>query len=173
MLHSSVRVAVGLFALLCAGSARAVQVYYEVESLGGNRWVYAYQLDRFPYDAGYGFSVFFDPDLYGAIATETPGPGPAWSALVVQPDTGLGAEGFYDAEAVSYNSTHFVTFRVSFDWLGAGPPGDQPFEVREPSPSFAAIESGTTIAPEPAALAQHAITALSIAALAIRGRSRC
>jgi hypothetical protein len=173
LLHSSVRAAIVLLALFSVGPARAVNVHYEVQSLGGTRWLYTYQLDRFPYATGYGFSVFFDPDLYAAISTAAPAPGPDWNALVVQPDPGLGSEGFYDAEALFDDSTQFALFRVSFDWLGGGSPGDQPYEVREPSPSFGVVESGTTIAPEPALLAQHAVTALSIAALATRGRSRC
>ena len=173
MLHSSARVAILALALLGALPARAAQVYYTVENLGGNRWLYAYQLDVFRYSTGYGFSVFFDPERYAALSTAAPAPGPDWTALVVQPDLGLGADGFYDAEALYDDSTRLAVFRVSFDWLGAGSPGDQPFEVREPSPSFAVVESGTTIAPEPTALAQHALIAVSVAALAARGRSRC
>ncbi len=173
LLKSSVPIAAVLLALCCATPARAVQVYFTTQNLGGNRWLYAYRLDEFPYAAGYGFSVYFDPELHAALATAPPSPGSDWDAVVVQPDVGLGSEGLYDAQALYDDSTHLAVFRVSFDWLGAGTPGDQPFEVREPSPSFAVVESGTTFAPEPAALAQHAVTALSLAALATRGRSRC
>ena len=170
MLHSSIRAAIVLLALAGAGQAQAVQVYYTVQNLGGNRWLYAYRLDAFPYSGGYGFSVFFDPALHAAISTAAPAPGSDWDALVVQPDPALGADGFYDAEALYDDATIAAVFRVSFDWLGAGTPGDQVFEVREPAPSFAAVESGTTRAPEPTPWVQAATAVLALAA---RRSRRC
>jgi hypothetical protein len=167
-----IRAALGLLALSSAAPAHAVEVAASVQNLGGNRWQYAYRLDEFPYPAGYGFSIYFDPELHASLATEQPGPGSDWDAVVVQPDLGLGSDGLYDAEALYDDSTPDATFRVSFDWLGGGTPGAQPFEVREPGPSFEVVESGTTVVPEPAALAQHAGTLLSLAVLAARGRSR-
>ena len=168
------RIAIALLVLCSAAPARAVQVYYTVENLSGNRWLYVYELDRFPYATGCGFTVHFDPELYEDLSTAQPAPGSDWEPAVVQPDAGLGADGLYDVEALYDDSTSAAVFRVSFDWLGVGTPGDQPFEVREPFPSFATVESGTTLAPEPAALAQHAGTLLALAALlAARGRSRC
>jgi hypothetical protein len=173
LLKSPARIALVLLALLGAGSAQAVEVSYTVQNLSGNRWLYAYRLDEFPYAAGYGFSVYFDPELYASLSTALPGPGSDWDPVVVQPDPGLSSDGLYDAEALFDDSTPDAVFRVSFDWLGGGTPGAQSFVVREPSPSFAAVEEGTTFAPEPALLAQHAGTLLSLAALAARGRSRC
>jgi hypothetical protein len=164
-------VAIGI-AVLGARPAHAVDVSYAVHSLGGNRWQYAYWLDEFPYATGYGFTVYFDPELYASL-TASPDAGSDWDAVVVQPDAGLGAEGFYDAEALFDDATTAAVFRVSFDWLGGGTPGAQPFEVREPAPSFAVIENGTTVVPEPVALAGQAATALSLAALASRARARC
>lgn len=168
-----IRAALVVLALHSAGAAHAVEVTAGREHLGGNRWLYSYELDEFPYTTGYGFTVYFDPEQFAALATAAPGPGTDWNAVVLQPDVGLGAEGFYDAQALFDDPTVDAVFRVSFDWLGIGLPGPQPFEVREPAPSFDVVESGTTIVPEPAALAQHAGTVLSLAAMAARGRSRC
>jgi hypothetical protein len=173
LLKSPARIAIVLLALAGAAPAHAVQVYYSAQHLGGNTWVYSYRLDEFPYATGYGFSVYFDPELYTALATALPGPGSDWDPVVLQPDPGLFSDGLYDAQAVYDDSTPSAVFRVSFDWLGGGSPGAQSFVVREPSPSFAVVEEGTTLAPEPAVLAQHAGTLLSLAALAARGRSRC
>ena len=163
---------------LVAGSADAVEISATAQNLadaqpGHDRWRYEYRLDAFPFDAGYGFTVYFDPALYTDLQVAAPAPGVDWDAIVRQPDTGLGSDGFYDAEARFDDSTTTAVFRVSFEWLGAGTPGAQPFEVREPAPSFAAVASGTTTVPEPAALVQHMSAVLSLAALALQGRSRC
>jgi hypothetical protein len=113
------------------------------EPEAGDRWLYAYWLDEFPYDAGWGFSVFFDPALYAGLEAAAPGPGPAWDPITIDPDPGLGAFGVYDAEALGDAPPVDVVFRVRFKWLGLGEPGEQPFEVRDPS--LAVVESGTTL----------------------------
>lgn len=165
--------AVVLLALSSAGAAHAVEVTASREHLGGNRWLYEYELDAFPYATGYGFTVYFDPEQFASLTVAAPAPHADWNAVVLQPDPGLGAEGYYDAQALFDDATVDTVFRVSFDWLGIGLPGPQPFEVREPEPSFDVVESGMTVVPEPAVLAQHAGTLLSLAAMAARGRSRC
>jgi hypothetical protein len=176
-LYRSAHVAVSLLAL-AAGSARAVEVSYSVQDvvdtqLGHDRWRYEYRLDAFPFAAGYGFTVYFDPELYTALQTGLPAPGSDWDAIVRESDAGLGSDGFYDAEALFDDPSADAVFRVSFEWLGTGTPGEQAFEVREPDPSFAVEQSGTTVVPEPATLVQHASAVLSLAALARRGRPRC
>lgn len=176
-LHRPARVAIWLLALV-AGSARAVEVSYSVQNvadtqLGHDLWRSEYRLDAFPFDAGYGFTVYFDPELYTALQTALPAPGSDWDAIVRQPDAGLGSDGFYDAEALFDDPSADAVFRVSFEWLGTGTPSEQVFEVREPEPSFAVVQSGTTVTPEPATLVQHTSAVLSLAALALRGRPRC
>ncbi len=176
-LHRPARVALSLLALV-AGSAQAVEVSYGVSDLidtqlGHDRWRYEYRIDAFPFDAGYGFTVCFDPELYTDLQMSLPAPGSDWDAVVRQPDVGLGSDGFYDAEALFDDPSAGAAFRVSFEWQGAGTPGEQDFEVREPDPSFAVVQSGTTVVPEPAVLVQHASAVLSLTALAAHGRSRC
>jgi len=175
--HRPARVAVWLLALV-AGSAGAVEVSYSVLNLadtqpGHDRWLYEYQLGAFPFDAGYGFTVYFDPDLYTALQSALPAPGSDWDAILRQPDVDLGSDGFYDAEALFADPSADAVFRVSFEWLGTGTPGEQAFAVREPDPSFAVVQSGTTGVPEPTALVQHASAVLSLAALASNRRPRC
>ena len=176
-LSRSASVAISLLALF-AGSARAVELSYSVHNVadtepGHDRWRYEYRLDAFPFDAGYGFTVYFDPELYTDLQTALPTPGSDWDAIVRQPDAGLGSDGFYDAEALFGDPSAHAVFRVSFEWLGLGTPSEQLFEVREPEPSFAVVQSGTTVVPEPATLAQHASALLSLAALVLRWRPRC
>jgi hypothetical protein len=137
----------------------------------GDRWLYEYSLDEFPYDAGWGFSVFFDPALYASLEVATPGPGAAWDPLTLEPDPGLGAFGVYDAEALVDAPPVAVVFRVRFEWLGLGDPGEQPFEVRDPS--LAVVGSGTTVVPEPAAGWLEAGAIVALFRLRASTRPRC
>ena len=176
-LHRPARVTIWLLALV-AGPAHAVQVSYSVLNLadtqpGRDRWGYEYRLDEFPFEAGYGFTVYFDPELYTALQTALSAPGSDWDAILGRPDIDLGSDGFYDAEALFDDPSTTAVFRVSFEWLGTGTPGEQAFAVREPNPSFAVVQSGTTVVPESAALLQHASAVLSMAALAFHRRPRC
>jgi hypothetical protein len=129
-----------------------------------DRWRYDYTLPAFPHGAGWGFTVYFDPLLYGAIETPLPPVGAGWTAVALQPDPGS-FDGFYDAEASSDAPSLATPFSVVFTWLGQGTPGAQPFELRDPR--YAPVESGFTV-PEPAAAAPAAFAAL--AGLAARRR---
>jgi hypothetical protein len=145
--------AIPLLLTLLAAPAAAVVVSYAAQNLadevgGEDLWAYQYRLDEFPFDAGYGFTVYFDPDLYADLETTPPSPGPDWDALGFEPDPNLGDPGFYDAEALADDPTTGVVFTIAFRWLGVGTPGPQPFEVREPAPSYAMVENGTTVLPE-------------------------
>ncbi len=163
---------------LVAGNAYAVELSYAARNLadteqGHDRWRYEYRLDEFPFDMGYGFTVYFDPELYAALETAPLAPGPDWDAIVGPPDINLGSDGFYDAEALVGDPSANVVFRIDFEWLGVGTPGEQAFAVREPDPSFAVVQSGTTVVPEPAVLVEHASAVLSMTALAFHRRPRC
>lgn len=162
--------------LLLPGSARAVEISYFATDLAeapgtGDRWLYEYTLDAFAFDAGWGFSVFFDPTLYAGLETAPPAPGTAWDPITLEPDPGLGAFGVYDAEALVDAPPADVVFRVRFEWLGLGQPGEQPFEVRDPS--LAVFESGTTMVPEPAALWLECSAIAALVCLRPPRRSRC
>lgn len=171
-----VRLLFALALLLSAASAKAVEVSYAATDLpdapaAGDRWLYEYWLDSFPYDAGWGFSVFFDPTLYAGLEVTGPGPGAAWDPIALEPDPGLGAFGVYDAEALVDDAPVTAVFRVRFEWLGLGDPGEQPFEVRDPS--LAVLESGTTIVPEPGAFWLEAGAIAALVRLRAPRRSRC
>lgn len=169
----ALRPLLALAAVFGAVSADAVVVAFFPRDVadtvsGQDRWEYEYWLDSFPYDAGYGFTIWFDPDLYADLDATPPIPHPDWDPLTVAPDPQLGEDGFYDAEALVDAASIDAIFTVSFRWLGPGTPGAQAFDVREPSPSFAAVESGETVLPESGA---SAIGAAAIAALAALRRS--
>src|SRR5690606_36000186 len=71
-----------------------------------------------------------------------------WDSLVVQPDAGLPDDGFFDALALGagiVSGAGLGGFAVSFDYLGAGTPGPQAFDIVDPG-TFATLASGTTTA---------------------------
>jgi hypothetical protein len=153
-----------LCAALAAPAAAVEIAYFAAPAPGAGRWTYFYALDEFPYDAGYGFTVYFDPELYADLDPNPLAPGEDWDAISVEPDAQLGEEGFYDAEALVDLPSVAASFSVSFRWLGAGDPGAQPFEVREPAPSFGVVESGISVAPEPGACGFGAAALVALAA---------
>jgi hypothetical protein len=157
---------------LAAAPAAAVVIRFSVSDVpdampGRDLWRYSYRLDEFPYDAHWGFGVYFAPELYGPIEPP-PSAGADWDVLVVQPDAQLPDAGLYDAEARFDAPSVSQPFEVTFEWLGSGSPGAQPFAVFDPSAST--IQSGTT-APEPAAGAGHAAALLGLSALVHAGRT--
>lgn len=165
-----------LLSMLLAANAlpaRAVEVAYFPRDIadvvvGDDRWVYEYTLDEFPYDDGYGFTVYFDPDLYADLDMSPDAPNAHWDAITVEPDANLGDDGFYDAEALVDLPSVGGVFRVSFVWLGAGSPGAQPFEVRDAAPSYATVLTGTTVLPE---AGSSALGAGALCALLVTRRS--
>lgn len=133
----------------------AATVYYETTSLGGNSWQYSYTVANDTLGAPLEeVTIYFDVTLYGNL-TVTASPA-GWDSLVVQADTQLPADGFFDSLALVAGIPVLGSlggFGVSFDYLGTGTPGAQPFDVVNPN-NFQVLESGTTIAaiPLPASL---------------------
>jgi hypothetical protein len=132
--------------------AEPARIRYEVSSLGDMRWQYTYELANIFLDQPVSeFTIWFDRHTQRSLAIETPDPPAAsWSELVVQPDPLLQADGFYDALAIGSGlmpGTSVYGFSVSFDWLGEGLPGAQPFDIVDPV-SFQVLYSGITV-PEP------------------------
>lgn len=167
--------------LLCAslfavGRASAAVITYELTPEAGSRWTYQYTVFAAASDAAIEeFTIFFDPALYANLLLMSAPPG--WDALVVQPDLGLPADGFFDALALMDGIAPGASlggFVASFDFLGDGRPGAQGFDIVDPV-TFASISSGitrlegATDLPEPATLWLVAAALL----LLLRSRSRC
>lgn len=154
-------------------SVPMTQIWYQADELGAGRWQYTYDVSNFslpgPIEQ---FTIYFEygddvQPLYDDLAVETPDP-PAgdWSEIVLQPEPVLSDDGLYDALALYPGIAQGQTvsgFKVSFDWLGEGQPGPQPYEIIDPQ-TFETIDSGQTI-PEPAAL-----LLLGLGTLALRRR---
>ena len=138
--------------LLCAMSAaQATSIAYTATSLGGTQWRYDYTVSNttlaVPIEE---FTVFFSVGTYANLQNVSTAPG--WDVLLVQPDVAIPASGYLDALALAAGITPGATatgFSLTFDYLGAGSPGAQPFSIVDPV-SFIELDAGIT---QPAAIA--------------------
>ena len=151
---------VWLCALLLSAAipAHAVQIAYDLESLGGNGYRYTYTVTNDGTTGGAVelFDVLFDPALYDesslTIATNDP-PSSSWDQIILA--SGLSVPAAYDALSLTGGIPIFgfeTGFKVEFQWLGADLPGAQGFAIYDPV-TFDLLESGnTTVVPLPGAL---------------------
>ncbi|MBW3509200.1 hypothetical protein [Janthinobacterium sp. NKUCC06_STL] len=138
--------------LLCAMSAaHATSIGYTTTSLGGTQWRYDYTVSNttlaVPIEE---FTLFFSVGQYANLHSVSTLPG--WDVLLVQPDPAIPGDGYLDALALAGGIAPGATatgFSVTFDYLGAGSPGAQPFSILDPI-SFVELEAGST---QPAAVA--------------------
>jgi hypothetical protein len=143
------RLAALLLAASAAGcfgtAASAASVFYSAYPQGGERWLYEYYVGNGGLAAVREVTVYFDMASYANLAV--PATPPGWDTLVVEPDAGLPDDGFFDALALGDGIAPggFAVFVVAFDYLGAGTPGPQRFDVVDPA-TFATLASGVTTA---------------------------
>lgn len=140
-----------IITLVSCQMARATMVRYDLRNLGNNQYEYAYSLNNdiltVPIEE---FTIWFDSDLYDNLTITTQQPlASQWDEIILE-ETGFGLPVGYDALALGDGIQPLETlggFSVRFDWLGAGLPGDQFFEIINLT-SFETLDSGYTI-PEP------------------------
>ena len=131
------------------GSAHATAISFVATDLadttvGEDLWEYTYTVSENTFDMDYGFTIFFDYNLYGAIDPSPISPNTDWDVLTWDPDTSLPDDGAFDALALTDGASLADSFTVSFVWLGSNAPGSQYFEVYDPL--FFTIETGNTTA---------------------------
>ena len=162
MLRLIARLATGLATLLLAVQASATVISYETTNVTGNTWRYDYSVTN---------DTLADPlnelTLYFQLGSfenlQSLGAPANWIGLLAQPDPLLPDNGFVDFLALGSGVGAGQTlsgFSVQFDWLAAGTPGSQPFDIIEPT-AFEVIDSGVTTpgtppahgVPEPSSLA--------------------
>lgn len=146
--------ACAVLAPLCLiGSASAATISYQASHLGGTSWEYSYTITNDTLGVALEeFTIFFAVGEYQNLAvTASP---IDWDSVVIEPNDQLPDDGYFDALAQVAGipaGASFGGFKVSFDFLGVGTPGSQPFEFVDPD-TFAVLESGnTTVVPLPAA----------------------
>lgn len=123
---------------------------------GEDRWRYNYAVTGRMFDADQGFSIYFDISLYRDLDISAHPANDDWDVLAFQPDENLPADGLYDALALVNGASLLNWFTVDFVFLGAGPPGSQPFDINQFDSQgnlVGVLESGfTTAIPEPGPL---------------------
>jgi len=141
------------FLLMPIAISGATTISYEATDLtdttpGEDLWQYTYTVGGFEFDTDYGFTIFFDYQLYADLEDPPPSVNLEWDSIVWQPDSGLPDDGVYDALALVDVASLADPFTVSFVWLGTGAPGAQFFDVYDSS--FNTVESGQSApVPEP------------------------
>ena len=143
-----------LFATVGLADSRT-QIRYTSTEMGLGRWQNWYEVmnNSLPVPIEE-FTIWFDVDLYDTLAVEGSGAlSDHWNMIVWQRDSVLTDAGGYDAKVLSTGiiaGESVSGFGVSFDWLGTGMPGPQPYEIIDPV-TFERIDSGITV-PEPGTL---------------------
>lgn len=133
-----------IYLLGFSASAMSASIFYEVDALGGNSYNYHYTIENQTVDPIEEFTIFFELGLYeNLVVTTTP---LDWDSFVAQPDAQLPDDGFFDSLAL-VSGIQFGDllsgFSVQFDYLGAGTPGSQFFEIIDPI-TFDPISDGFT-----------------------------
>jgi hypothetical protein len=137
-----------------AGSAAILTVTYKATDLmdsipGGDRWQFTYRAagSLNPFE---GFNVLFSPSDFAALSVDSTPPG--WLTYALGPDLAFATDGIFSS-TIDGTGTLPADFIISFDWIGAGVPDSQRFEIFDEN--FNVVGEGiTTLAalPEPGSL---------------------
>jgi len=178
LMNRLVKVAVIVASMAIVAAANA-QVSYTATDISGNTWQYNYTLTNNTSINPIGeFTVFYTLGQYSNLTVES-SPG-NWSPIVAQPDSGLPADGFFDAQALDAGLAAGKSaggFSVDFTYLGQGTPGTQLFNIVNPytyatlSTGYTTLAGSTHQAPEiDPASAAGAMTLLLGSLVVLRGR---
>jgi|JI10StandDraft_1071094.scaffolds.fasta_scaffold63769_3 hypothetical protein len=124
-------------------TAHATVIEYTSSTLGGSRWRANYTINNdtlgSPLEE---FTVFFNENLFANLADAV---GPVgWDLLLIQPDTGIPATGYFDALALTGGIAvgHALAgFSLTFDYLGVGAPEQHAFSILNPT-TFDELDRG-------------------------------
>ncbi|WP_189408402.1 hypothetical protein [Alteromonas halophila] len=156
---------------LFAASSKAVIIEYDVTDLGGGSYQYDYTVINDDLVAGVEeFSLFFDYTLFTSLSLDT---GPTgWLTYAFNPDLGLPDDGLYgafiDLASPIALGDMLGGFSVVAQYIGAGMPGSQFFEVYDIG--FNVVAAGNTQRANTADVAEPG--ALALLLLGLAGLSR-
>jgi len=109
----------------------ADNIDYQVSNISGNEWQYNYYVSIPPTNSLLNlqaFTVFFDPTLTTNLQDTSGESTTNWGIFSIAYDPVLGSDGFYTAQALADNPLT-IPFTITFDYLGSGTPGSQPFSI--------------------------------------------
>jgi len=138
---------------LAMSAAHAVSVEYTLTDLGSDVWRYDFALINSPAAPSFDeFTIYFPSDKYSSIALVSSAPD--WDPLVIQPDPGIPADGYFDGLSTTGpmpDDSVATGFVLTFSFLAGMRPDGQRFDLIDSS-TFDIVYSGTTVAaavPEP------------------------
>jgi hypothetical protein len=166
-----------VFLIWLAPYAAATTISFTTANVSGDIWQYQYSVTNDsllgPIDE---FTIYFDKNGFSNLNVEA-SPA-AWDSIAIEPDLEIPSDGFFDSLATGSGIAPGATlggFAVSFQYLGLGTPGSQPFQIVDPS-DFNVIDSGLTtpagVTPPPPSVPEPGSIALMALGLAALARSR-
>ncbi|MCP5260124.1 MAG: hypothetical protein H6929_02130 [Rhodoferax sp.] len=163
----------GFLVQISAHSASITQSY---QYLSGDDWLTALTIinDGSPTQISE-FTVYFDVTQFSNLSVVS---SPAtWDPLVIQPDSGIPADGFFDAlvlnPADALNPGQSQNgFAVGFTYLGFGTPSEMPFDIVDSN--FQVVFSGMTTVSAVPELPESVLLAMGLLVIAgqVRWRRR-
>ncbi len=161
-------IAGGALAIGATGVANAAYIQGDLSRVGGNTWDLSITADADPGQPIESFTVYFDwAQVSNLTVWGTP---PDWDSIVVQGDSALQADGYYDALALATGITApkaLGGFIARFDWADAAGPHFLRYTVND-SVTFDVLDRGVVdlntgggSAPEPATFLLVAAGALA------------
>lgn len=165
---------VGVLAASAAMSARATTVTYDLNFVSGTTWQYDFSVSNNTLSGDIEeLTIYFDLSAFtNLLAVAAPAD---WDPIVVQPDTNLPQDGFFDWAALAGGvvpGQSLGLFQVTVDFSGGGAPAGPRFEVVDPDNFSALLDFGVAVSsanpvPEPGTWALLAAAGL---AFSLRGR---
>jgi hypothetical protein len=124
----------------------AQTISYTATDVSGSTWDYNYTITNNTKSTIDEFTIFATLGQYSNLSVAA-SPS-SFSSIVAQPDPGIPADGYFDAQAISAGLSAGRTlsgFSMQFTYSGSGSPGSQLFNIVDPN-TFTTLAAGYTTA---------------------------